>query len=171
MQLIDIAAVASAPPRLPKQLEGLRRLAYNLYWTWHPEVRILFHRVDAEAWARYRNPIPVLQGMRDWSRLLDDTDFLVEYETILARFDAYIANGAGHWFQRRHGDELSGPIAYFCAEFGLHESLGIYSGGLGVLAGDHCKTASDMALPFVGVGLMYRHGYFRQTIDADGHQE
>ena len=171
MQPIDIAAVASAPPRLPKQLEGLRRLAYNLYWTWHPEVRILFNRIDAEGWARYRNPIPVLQGMRDWSRLLDDTDFLVEYETILARFDAYIANGAGHWFQRRHGDELSGPIAYFCAEFGLHESLGIYSGGLGVLAGDHCKTASDMALPFVGVGLLYRHGYFRQTIDADGHQE
>jgi glycogen phosphorylase len=171
MLLTDIDAAAVAPPRLPKQLEGLRRLAYNLYWTWHPEVRILFHRVDAEGWARYRNPIPVLQGMRDWSRLLDDTDFLVEYETILSHFDAYIANGAGHWFQRRHGEELTGPIAYFCAEFGLHESLGIYSGGLGVLAGDHCKTASDMALPFVAVGLMYRHGYFRQAIDADGHQE
>ncbi len=171
MHLIDIAAVAAAPPRLPRQLEGLRRLAYNLYWTWHPEVRVLFNRIDAGGWARYRNPIPVLQDMRDWSRVLDDTDFLVEYETILARFDAYIANGAGHWFQRRHGDELSGPIAYFCAEFGLHESLGIYSGGLGVLAGDHCKAASDMALPFVGVGLLYRHGYFRQAIDADGHQE
>ncbi len=171
MLLTDIDAAAVAPPRLPKQLEGLRRLAYNLYWTWHPEVRILFHRVDAEGWARYRNPIPVLQGMRDWSRLLDDTDFLVEYETILTHFDAYIANGAGHWFQRRHGEELSGPIAYFCAEYGLHESLGIYSGGLGVLAGDQCKTASDMALPFVAVGLLYRHGYFRQTIDADGHQE
>ena len=62
-------------------------------------------------------------------------------------------------------------MAYFCAEYGLHESLGIYSGGLGVLAGDHLKAASDMALPFVGVGLFYRHGYFRQTIDADGHQE
>ena len=104
MLLTDIDAAAVAPPRLPKQLEGLRRLAYNLYWTWHPEVRILFHRVDAEGWARYRNPIPVLQGMRDWSRLLDDTDFLVEYETILSHFDAYIANGAGHWFQRRHGE-------------------------------------------------------------------
>ena len=67
--------------------------------------------------------------------------------------------------------ELDGPVAYFCAEYGLHESLGIYSGGLGVLAGDHLKAASDMALPFVGVGLFYRHGYFRQTIDADGHQE
>ena len=82
-----------------------------------------------------------------------------------------MANGAGHWFQRKHGDQLDGPIAYFCAEYGLHESLGIYSGGLGVLAGDHMKSASDMALPFVGVGLLYRNGYFRQTIDADGHQE
>ena len=87
------------------------------------------------------------------------------------RFDAYMADGEDHWFERRHGSEIGGTIAYFCAEFGLHESLAIYSGGLGVLAGDHCKTASDMALPFVAVGLYYRHGYFRQTIDADGHQE
>ncbi len=80
-------------------------------------------------------------------------------------------NGASHWFEREHGAKLEGPVAYFCAEYGLHESLGIYSGGLGVLAGDHLKAASDMAIPFVGVGLFYRHGYFRQTIDADGHQE
>ena len=90
---------------------------------------------------------------------------------LLAAYDAYRANGKDNWFARHHGDELDGPVAYFCAEFGLHESLGIYSGGLGVLAGDHCKAASDMALPFVAVGLFYRHGYFRQTIDADGHQE
>ena len=96
---------------------------------------------------------------------------MADYQDILAEFDAYMANGSDHWFQRRHGAELDGPIAYFCAEYGFHESLGIYSGGLGVLAGDHMKTASDMALPLVGVGLMYRKGYFRQTIDADGHQE
>ena len=82
-----------------------------------------------------------------------------------------MANGADHWFHRKHARELQGPIAYFCAEYGLHETLGIYSGGLGVLAGDHMKAASDMALPLVGVGLLYRNGYFRQTIDADGHQE
>jgi glucan phosphorylase len=82
-----------------------------------------------------------------------------------------MANGAGQWFSRKHREHLSGPIAYFCAEYGIHESLGIYSGGLGVLAGDHMKSASDMALPFVGVGLLYRRGYFRQQIDADGHQE
>jgi starch phosphorylase len=82
-----------------------------------------------------------------------------------------MTNGAGHWFQRRYAEQLTGPIAYFCAEYGFNESLGIYSGGLGVLAGDHMKTASDMALPAIGVGLLYRKGYFRQAIDADGHQE
>ncbi len=88
-----------------------------------------------------------------------------------ADFDTYMANGREHWYARHHGTRLDGPVAYFCAEYGLQESLPIYSGGLGVLAGDHCKAASDMALPFVAVGLFYRRGYFRQTIDADGHQE
>jgi starch phosphorylase len=96
---------------------------------------------------------------------------MVRYRTHLAAYDEYIGNGRGKWFDRHYGGDLAGPVAYFCAEFGLHESLAIYSGGLGVLAGDHLKAASDMALPFVGVGLFYRHGYFRQTIDADGHQE
>ncbi|MFI5254791.1 MAG: alpha-glucan family phosphorylase [Candidatus Limnocylindrales bacterium] len=168
---LEVPAAPTLPLRLPRQLEGLRRLAYNLYWTWHPELRSLFSRIDPAVWARSRSPIPVLHGLQDWSRLLEDSDFLAEYQTQLAEFDAYMANGAGHWFARRHGDEIGGPVAYFCAEYGLHESLAVYSGGLGVLAGDHCKTASDMALPFVAVGLLYRHGYFRQAIDADGHQE
>ena len=81
--------------------------------------------------------IPVLSGPVEWSRLLDDTTSWSRYETSSREFDAYMANGADHWFQRRHADELGGPIAYFCAEYGFHESLGIYSGGLGVLAGDH----------------------------------
>ena len=157
--------------RLPPQLAGLERLAFNLYWSWHPELRTLFSRIDRATYQRHRNPVPVLQTPRDWSALLDDPDFMTQYKTTLRTFDAYMANGSDHWFERHHGQDLAGPIAYFCAEFGLHESLGIYSGGLGVLAGDHCKTASDMALPFVAVGLLYRHGYFRQTIDADGHQE
>jgi starch phosphorylase len=162
-----------APPavRLPQRLQGLTRLAYNLYWSWHPGVRSLFSRIDAGIWRRHRNPVPLLQAQRDWSELLENPDFMTEYTTRLRLFDAYLANGADHWFQRTHGGRLNGPIAYFCAEYGLHESLGTYSGGLGVLAGDHCKSASDMALPFVAVGLLYRHGYFRQTIDADGHQE
>jgi len=168
---IDIPTLSPAGVRLPDKLSGLERLAYNLYWIWHPRVRVLFRRIDAGSWLRYRTPVPVVQAHHNWSEVLDDIDLMAEYKTLLDQFDRYMENGSGHWFQRQHGDAFPGPIAYFCAEYGLHESLGIYSGGLGVLAGDHLKAASDMALPFVGVGLLYRHGYFRQTIDADGHQE
>jgi len=157
--------------RLPHQLEGLQRLAFNFYWSWHPEARALFSRIDRETWRRARNPVPMLSLQRDWSPFLDDPDFMVAYRMEIAKFDAYMANGNDHWFQQHHAKDITGPVAYFCAEFGLHESLGIYSGGLGVLAGDHCKSASDMALPFVAVGLFYRRGYFRQAIDGDGHQE
>ncbi|RKY15738.1 MAG: alpha-glucan phosphorylase, partial [Planctomycetota bacterium] len=142
-----------------------------MYWSWHPEVRSLFARIDRRVWLSYRSPVAVLRALRDWTSLLEDPDFMVQYQRLLADFDTYMANGREHWFARRHGEDLDGPVAYFCAEFGLQESLPIYSGGLGVLAGDHCKAASDMALPFVAVGLFYRRGYFRQNIDADGHQE
>ncbi|MFI5261235.1 MAG: alpha-glucan family phosphorylase [Candidatus Limnocylindrales bacterium] len=171
MPMPDIPAQELVPMRLPPRLDGLRRLAYNLYWTWHPEVRAIFSRIDAAAWDRYRNPVPLLHVDRDWTELLDNEGFMGDYEAVLAGFDAYMADGTGHWYPGGAGAALPGPIAYFCAEYGLHETLGLYSGGLGILAGDHCKTASDMALPFVAVGLFYRHGYFRQTIDADGHQE
>ena len=171
MDPVHVPSIPAATFPLPPRLEGLRRLAYNLHWAWHPRTRGLFNSIDRTAWTRYRNPIPVISGPTEWSRLLDDTKFLAEYHDVLAEFDGYMANGAGHWFQRRYADQLTGPIAYFCAEYGFHESLGIYSGGLGVLAGDHMKSASDMALPAIGVGLLYRKGYFRQSIDADGHQE
>ena len=82
-----------------------------------------------------------------------------------------MANGADHWFHRRHARDLKGPIAYFCAEYGLHESMGIYSGGLGVLAGDHCKEASDLGVPLIGIGFMYPQGYFHQHVSAEGWQE
>jgi starch phosphorylase len=168
---VQVPTIPSASFRLPPQLEGLRRLAYNYYWSWHPRAKYLFNRIDSTAWTRYRNPIPVLTSGPAWTQLLDDPSFMAEYEDVVADFDRYMADGSDHWFQRRPGPKPSGPIAYFCAEYGFYESLGIYSGGLGVLAGDHTKTASDMALPFIGVGLLYRKGYFRQTIDADGHQE
>jgi starch phosphorylase len=168
---VRIPSAVPSHVRVPPELEGLRRLAYNLYWTWHPKARALFARISSATWARNHSPIPVLSGMVDWPGLLDNPDFMAEAHRVIADFDRYMANGADHWFHRRHARELTGPIAYFCAEYGLHETLGIYSGGLGVLAGDHMKAASDMALPLVGVGLLYRNGYFRQTIDADGHQE
>src|SRR6188508_553643 len=171
MDPVHIPSQPAASFPLPPRLEGLRRLAYNLHWAWHPRTRNLWSLIDRTAWNRYRNPIPVISGPTEWSRVLDDEKFLAEYQDVLASFDAYMANGSDQWFQRTYGDALDGPIAYFCAEYGIHESLGIYSGGLGILAGDHMKTASDMALPFLGVGLLYRKGYFRQQIDADGHQE
>jgi glycogen phosphorylase len=168
---VRIPSAAPSHIRVPPELEGLRRLAYNLYWSWHLRARAVFARINGAAWSRTHSPISVLQGMVDWSTLLDNSDFMVEAERVIAEFDHYMTNGTDHWFHRKYGHRLDGPIAYFCAEYGLHESLGIYSGGLGVLAGDHMKSASDMALPLVGVGLLYRNGYFRQTIDADGHQE
>ena len=168
---VRIPSAAPANVRVPPELEGLRRLAYNLYWTWHPRARAVFARIDGAGWARHHSPIPILAGMVNWAPLLDNPDFMAEASRVIRDFDRYLGNGADHWFHRRHARELDGPIAYFCAEYGIHESLGIYSGGLGVLAGDHMKSASDMAMPLVGVGLLYRNGYFRQTIDADGHQE
>ena len=169
--LVRVPTLAGASFRLPPQLEGLRRLAYNMWWSWSPRARALFSRIDGVSWSRYRNPISVLSQPIAWSDLLDDPVFMAECSLVLTEFDRYMASGSEHWFNRQYGSALDGPIAYFCAEYGFHESLGIYSGGLGVLAGDHVKSASDMALPFVGVGLLYKRGYFRQTIDADGHQE
>jgi glycogen phosphorylase len=171
MDPVRVPSIPAATFPLPPRLEGLRRLAYNLYWAWHPRTRGLWSLIDRTAWNRYRNPILVISGSTDWSRLLDDAKFLAEYHDVLGEFDQYMANGSDHWFRRKYGGQLTGPMAYFCAEYGFHESLGIYSGGLGVLAGDHMKAASDMALPALGVGLLYRKGYFRQSIDADGHQE
>jgi glycogen phosphorylase len=162
---------------LPQVLEGLDDLAYNLWWSWTPRAGALFSRLAPAAWARHRNPIAVLAGMDAgrWEVASADEEFLVDASRLLDEYHRYMGNGSDSWYQQQisadPGRALPGPIAYFCAEYGFHESMQIYSGGLGVLAGDHCKSASDAALPFVGVGLLYRRGYFRQQIDADGHQE
>jgi glycogen phosphorylase len=162
---------------LPPSLEGLRELAYNLWWSWTPRAGALFARIDSAAWGRSRSPITVLSGIGParWSELLGDEDFMVDASRLLDEFERYLANGSDSWYRRATDADVNaallGPVAYFCAEYGIHESMQIYSGGLGILAGDHCKSASDAALPFVAVGLLYRRGYFRQQIDADGHQE
>ncbi|MGI8830918.1 MAG: alpha-glucan family phosphorylase [Candidatus Limnocylindria bacterium] len=158
---------------LPATLEGLGELAYNLWWSWTPRAQALFSRIDQGGWTRHRNPIAVLRGVDQnrWAELTGDEDFVVDASRVLDEFTRYLANGADSWYGASPKRALPGPIGYFCAEYGIHESMQIYSGGLGVLAGDHCKSASDAALPFIGVGLLYRRGYFRQQIDADGHQE
>jgi starch phosphorylase len=158
---------------LPAGLEGLSELAYNLWWSWTPRAQSLFARIHSGAWTRHRSPIAVLReaDAGRWAELTADEDFMVDASRVLDEFDRYLVNGADSWYGATPERTLPGPIAYFCAEFGLHESIQIYSGGLGILAGDHCKSASDAGLPFVGIGLLYRRGYFRQQIDADGHQE
>jgi len=160
-------------PTLTAALEPLREMSFNLWWTWEPSARRLFRQLDPELWNRTNhNPVRMLQLSRQ-SRLEEvsqDKAFLRElkevYETFsnyLARKDTYGKTGAG--------SAIKNPVAYFSAEFGFHESIPNYSGGLGILASDHCKSASDLDLNFVAIGLLYRHGYFRQQIDKEGIQE
>ncbi len=161
-------------PALPPRLEGLAELAVNLAWSWHRQARGLFRRIDDVAWRdSQHNPILLLQRV-PFARLevlARDADFCAHYDDVMAWLEMERSNTLG-WFHERYPDlPATRPVAYFCAEFGLHASVPIYSGGLGVLAGDHCKTASDLAVPFVGIGLFYRRGYFDQQVSPEGWQE
>ncbi|MDP3279564.1 MAG: alpha-glucan family phosphorylase, partial [Nitrosomonas sp.] len=158
-------------PKIPPRLKRLEELANNLWYSWDRATRTLFSRLDPNLWeAVGHNPKAFLKRV-DESALLKATEdrvFLATYNSILSTYDSYhdasSQDYAGHL----------GPqdqVAYFCFEFGFHESLPIYSGGLGILAGDHCKAASDLHLPFVAIGLLYRQGYFSQTIDSLGNQQ
>src|SRR6476469_2263178 len=158
-------------PRIPQRLARLNELAGNLWYSWDRPTRALFARLNPALWdAVSHNPKALLKRI-DEQRLLDaaaDPAFLDSLSRASAAFDAYHAEPP---FRQNSGGFRPGDlVAYFCAEFGVHESLPIYSGGLGILAGDHCKAASDFKLPFIAVGLMYRQGYFTQTIDGDGRQ-
>ena len=159
--------------KIPQRLARLEELANNLWYSWDiMPTRALFSRLDPALWNIVGHSPKVLLKRIDQQRLIDaaeDKLFIDDYNRVLSAYDSY------HGEQmRRDAAEVplarSELVAYFCFEFGFHESLPIYSGGLGILAGDHCKTASDMRLPFVGVGLLYRQGYFAQTIDSQGNQ-
>jgi starch phosphorylase len=181
---LDTIELASGFTPIPRRIGRLVELAYNLWWAWHPQGPVLFRAIDASLWEEiYHNPVHFLREVRQTT--LDEAagnpGFLRRYHSVMADFDTYMA-GADTWFNRTYPNvdakhptgpsgEKRSPIAYFSAEFGLHEALPIYSGGLGVLSGDHCKEASDLGLPFVGVGFLYPQGYFRQQITADGSQE
>jgi starch phosphorylase len=157
---------------IPERIRRLADLADNLWWSWRPPARNLFKAVSYPLWKSTRhNPVRMLQSI-DPQRLevlAQDPSFLSQYDRVVAAFDTDLADG--HLWFRGEYPELRQPMAYFSAEFGLHGSLPIYSGGLGVLSGDHCKEASDLGLPFVGVGFIYPQGYFRQRIPPDGWQE
>jgi len=158
---------------LPPRLSRLAEFAYNLWWSWNGDARELLRSVNPAVWAASdHNAIRVLRETTPDQLLAcsEDPAFLERYESVLARFDEYLG-AEDTWFRRYHPEVCDCMIAYFCAEFAVHSSLPIYSGGLGVLAGDTCKEASDLGLPFIAVGSLYPEGYFRQVIDADGHQQ
>jgi glycogen phosphorylase len=159
-------------PQLPERINRLAELAYDLWWTWNSTAREVFRRMDYALWRQTaHNPVLMLRNASpdQLAVLANDPEFLRHYDVAL---DALDRARAAHdtWWQREVGDQ-SGSIAYFSAEFALHQSLPIYAGGLGVLAGDHCKESSDLGLPLIGVGFMYPQGYFHQKISPEGWQQ
>jgi starch phosphorylase len=162
-------------PSLPKPLEDLRLVASNLFWCWNMEFVELFRRIDYGLWVQHNhNPMKML-GMVSQARLEDlaqNEGFLYQLEQAKKKLDDFL--NAPSWFEKVYASKTAGDkplIAYFSAEFGIHECLPIYSGGLGILAGDHLKSASDIGLPLVGVGLLYQKGYFRQYLNTEGWQQ
>lgn len=158
---------------IPERIIRLVEIAYNLWWSWHPEAQELFKRIDAKLWEDvYHNPVLFLRQVRQASldEAASDPEFIRAYHDILTAFDEYQVFDKT-WFKNTFPDKTDKPIAYFSAEFGLHECLPIYSGGLGILSGDHTKEASDLGLPFIGVGFLYPQGYFKQVITPSGDQE
>lgn len=164
--------VIEVRPSLPEPIRRLEELAHNLWFSWNADARSLFFRLDRELWRRVgHNPILFLRriSQKKLAAAARDRTYLEHYNRIMAAFDVY-ASDVHTWYSTECDPAARGPIAYFSAEFGVHESLPIFSGGLGVLAGDHCKSASDLGLPFVAMGLLYRKGYFIQHIDSEGRQ-
>ena len=161
-------------PYLPERIEGLETVATNISWSWNRDARQLFQVIDESLWHLTRhNPIAMLRRI-DPERLNDvarDPAFLALYDRVMGQLELE-RTYTGTWFATECPDiDVDHPVAYFCAEFGLHNSVPIYSGGLGVLAGDHCKAASDLGVPLAGVGLFYTKGYFDQKLRLDGWQE
>ncbi len=161
-------------PDLPKPLARLEELAYNLLWTWEHEAITLFRRLDPDLWLKTgHNPVWML-GIIDQERLVEaskDGSFMAHFQRVCDSFDAYMGDKKT-WFKTTYKGVKGKPlIAYFSMEFGLTESFQNYSGGLGILSGDHLKSASDLDIPLIGVGLLYQEGYFRQYLNADGFQQ
>ena len=154
--------------KTPEKIARLPELAHNLWWSWNPQARALFKRLDLTLWrSTQHNPVQMLREIS--AEKLDaaaaDPAFFRHYNKVLMELDQELENG--HlWFSNAHPELEQERIAYFSAEFGLHNSLPIYSGGLGILSGDHAKEASDLGIPLIGVGFMYPQGYFRQRIPS-----
>jgi len=163
-------------PALPKRLARLRELAYNLHWSWSHDAIDLFRRLDPELWeSTKRNPTLLLGAVtqEQLATAAADDGFLAHLDRVSVEFDTYLRADSA-WFQRRHGSKYTPTtplVAYFSAEFGITGCLSIFAGGLGILSGDHLKSASDLGVPLVGVGLLYQQGYFRQYLNDAGWQQ
>lgn len=159
-------------PDLPEELEPLRELAFNLHWCWNLETIELFRRLDRDLWSSTgQNPVKMLGTIKQdkLSQALNDDGFMAQLERVYASLKEYLASPT--WFEHKYGKYETPKIAYFSMEYGLTECLPIYSGGLGILAGDHLKSASELGLPLAAVGLLYQQGYFQQYLNADGWQQ
>lgn len=158
-------------PSIPEKLEPLRTLAYNLHWDWNTDTKDLFDRLDRDLWESSKHNPVLMLGIISQQRLqevADDEGFIAHMNRAALQLDDYLTNRT--WYRKQRGKHQTQRehYAYFSAEFGLCKALPIYSGGLGVLAGDHLKAASDLGLPLIGVGLLYQEGYFAQYLNADG---
>ena len=163
---------AAHESRLPERLTRLAELANDLWWTWNPRAREVFRKLDYPLWRQTaHNPVLMMRQMSPEMLKLAASDdrFLAVYDAAIDALDRALS-ARDTWWHQRFADS-HGPIAYFSAEFALHQSLPIYAGGLGVLAGDHCKEASDLGIPLIGVGFMYPQGYFHQTVSPEGWQQ
>ncbi|MCI8700159.1 MAG: glycosyltransferase family 1 protein [Clostridia bacterium] len=159
--------------QLPKRINKMVEIANNLWWSWNTEYLRLFRKIDVDLWeASNKNPVKFLKAVSQ-EKLEDaakDAEFLKEYDSVVENYEAYM-NSKNTWFTKQYSDYKNDVIAYFSAEYGLDQILPIYSGGLGILSGDHLKSASDLGIPLVAVGLLYKNGYFHQKIDENGNQQ
>lgn len=159
-------------PTLPKQLEPIREIVYNLFWAWNQDALSLFRRMDRKLWEdTHHNPVMMIDKI-DQARLEElahDDGFIAHMNRVYLQLEVYLQEVT--WYQKNYSPQDQPFVAYFSAEFGLTECLQIYSGGLGILAGDHLKSASDLGIPLIGMGLCYKEGYFQQYLTADGWQQ
>ncbi|GAB4570863.1 MAG: glycosyltransferase family 1 protein [Anaerolineae bacterium] len=170
--MIRPVAKVDVNPKLPPRLERLLELAYNLRWSWDHDTINLFRRLDRDLWeSTEHNPVLMLGTIQQekLDAAAEDDAFLAHLDRVCKDFDHYMST-KNTWFRKTYGDFDRPYIAYFSAEFGLTESIRNYSGGLGVLSGDHLKSASDLDIPLIGVGILYQEGYFQQYLGADGFQ-
>ena len=160
-------------PQLPKRIEKLSDIANNLWWSWNTNFLKLFKEIDIDIWERVgKNPVKFLKkvSQEKLEQASENSDFLKQYDKFVKDFEDYIKS-KNTWFSKKYPNNSNDLIAYFSAEYGLDETLPIYSGGLGILSGDHLKSASDLGVPLIAVGLLYKNGYFWQTINGHGVQE